>query len=144
MPLLLGLCLLALVFQTGCSKKASPDKTYRAFHGSLAKYARIGHPAYRAQAFEMLTEDSKKRLTDLADHVNKTLPEGVPPVEPNEMLQVAHVVLDAPITSIEYDEAGDGQVEVRAIVGDVTSSVKMRLEEGKWRVVLFAPAGVEE
>lgn len=125
---------------SGCGKTpASPDKTYRTFHESLTDYARQGHPGYRAQAFALLTRSSQERLAAAAKAVNASLPDGATPLEPDEMLQVGHLVVDEPIESVDYEEASDGWVRVRAKVGDVTSTVMMSFEDGRWRIELFDP-----
>ena len=136
----------------GCGRRApTPEDTFRSFHQSLVRYARSGHPAYQAQAYALLTQDSQDALSARAEAVNRSLPEGVEPLEPNEMLQVLSLTVDKGIDDISVEELGEGRVKVVARLDDCREegdkirctkiSLPLAREKDGWRVELLSGDG---
>ncbi|MFT7625557.1 MAG: hypothetical protein ACI9WU_004748 [Myxococcota bacterium] len=137
--LLLSVFIASLLF-TGCGKRTpGPADSYRQFHKSLTKFAREPWATYRRQAFAMLSTPDQEHFQKQADALNAKLPQGVLPLEADQLLRVGSLKTSKPIDTIDVVEATADQATLSIAQGDTASTVTMVLEGAAWRVRLLTP-----
>lgn len=128
----------------GCGKRpASPETVYRQFFDSMVKYSRQPFPLHQKSAHDLLSRSSQERLSKDAEAVNATLPEGMPRLNPFELLVTRRARLGTAIRSVVVANDTPDRVVLEVTYDQGVDRVTLVMEGGVWRVDLFPEAGAD-
>jgi hypothetical protein len=123
------LTLLAVLALAGCSRRASPDETFRAFTLSV-----IAHQP--DQAWGMISKESQEALTTATKAAAAAAPKGEIPDDPKAFLFGEDVGLARPIDEISVAEEKGNVAFLNVKTRDGAHRVRMVLEDGHWKLDL--------
>jgi hypothetical protein len=123
------LALLGFLSLQACTRRASPDETFRAFTLSV-----LGHQS--DQAWGMISKESQEALTTATKAAAAAAPKGEIPDDPKAFLFGDDVGLAHPIEEITVAEEKGNVAFLSVKTKDGTHRVRMVLEDGHWKLDL--------
>ena len=135
--LLLGVVFLLVSTMPGCgSEPPKAEAVYKRFFRSMVRYSKNPYRGFQQQAYALLTKSSHKALKVRTDKVNASLPSGVQPLEPFEMLVVRQSKLGGTILESTVVERSTSVTVLDVKYPRGSEQVVLRFEDGSWRVDL--------
>ena len=129
---------------SGCGKHtASPESVYRQFFDAMVKYSRQPFPMHQKDAFDLLSKSSKAELEKSTEAINASLPEKTPRLNPFELLVTRRVRLGTTIQSVTVKSDAPERVVLDVTYDTGSDRVTLVMEDGAWRVDLFASEAPE-
>jgi hypothetical protein len=125
------------------AETASPEAEYKKLFKALVGYSRFPARGHQSRAYSLLAKETRDTLQKRVDSINATIPEGIKPLEPLDLLVVRRTRKGATISSMERVREDSDTVVLRVKYDAGEDEITMRLEDGKWRVVLPVPEAAQ-
>jgi hypothetical protein len=125
----------------GCSKPDPSSETVaRTFFETWVRYTRDPDIWYQDKVFELVSKSTQAQLQALADDYNRARPQGVPAMQPSQMLMAKRPRLGTQLKSVDITEQTDEQVVLTLSFKRGKDTLTLVREDSGWKIDLPLPA----